>query len=41
MQAELLNGTKNRTSGHVQFEMCEVYHGVLVCFFVEYFHLIW
>ena len=30
MQAEFLNGTKNRTSGHVQFETCEVYHGVLV-----------
>ena len=32
MQAEFLNGTKNRTSGHVQFETCEVYHGVLVLF---------
>ena len=32
VQAEFLNGTKNRTSGHVQFETCEVYHGVLVLF---------
>ena len=39
MQAEFLNGSKNRTSGHVQFETCEVYHGVLV-FSVEYLDLI-
>ena len=30
VQAEFLNGTK--TSGHVQFETCEVHHGVLVLF---------
>ena len=40
MQTGFLNGTKNRTSGHAQFEMCEVYHGVLGFFSVEYLYLI-